>query len=83
MSPRQRNTSPLFERDVGLRVNACRKRLRRIRSRRISSTPVERDATGSESARSNDAGAPGDPGPSPSAAVAGNDSLELQPDGKE
>ena len=86
MSPRQRNNSPLSESDVGLRVNACRQRLRRMRSRRISSTPVERDAKGSETGRSDDPGDPGDPGvpgPPSSAAVDGSGSLELPPDGKE
>jgi len=83
MSPRQRNTSPLFESDVGLRVNACRQRLRRTRSKRVSSTPVERDATASETGRSNDLGDSGDPAPPPSAAVAGSDSLELSRDRKE
>ena len=65
MSPRHRNTSPLFQNDVGLRVNACRQRLRRMRSRRISSTPVERDATASKPGRSNDLAEPEDPGPPP------------------
>jgi len=83
MSPRHRNTSPLFQNDVGLRVNACRQRLRRMRSRRISSTPVERDATASKPGRSNDLAEPEDPGPPPSMAVAGSDSPVLQPDGKE
>lgn len=81
MSPRQRNTSPLFESDVGLRVNACRQRLRRTRSKRISSTPVERDAKASETGRSDDLGDSGDPGPLPSAAA--GDSPELEPDRKE
>jgi hypothetical protein len=82
MSPRQRKTSPLFESDVGLRVNACRQRLRRMRSKRISSTPVERDATASETGRSNDLGDPEDPGPA-SAAVASRDSLKLERNRKE
>ena len=36
MIPRQRNAIPRFERDVRLRVYACRQRLRRLRSNRTA-----------------------------------------------
>ena len=50
MIPHPQDASPLFEKDVSLRVSACRKRLRRIRSLRKASQLAAPGARMSEAA---------------------------------
>ena len=49
MIPRHRNAGTQFESDISLRVSACRKRMRRLRTGRNSAEPAGGDKASLES----------------------------------